>query len=101
MARLEHRSSRRGFGPTIVLGNPMTRLTTTMQSIAVSALLVATSPFPAFAQADYPNRTIRIIVPSAPSGGPDVLSRILAEKFTAKWGQTVVVENRPGGSNNI
>jgi tripartite-type tricarboxylate transporter receptor subunit TctC len=70
-------------------------------SIAVVMALMSGGPVPAFAQADYPNRTIRIIVPSAPSGGPDVLSRVLAEKFTAKWGHPVVVENRPGGSNNI
>jgi tripartite-type tricarboxylate transporter receptor subunit TctC len=69
--------------------------------IAIAAAFVGWVPVPASAQADYPNRAIRIIVPSAPSGGPDVLSRILAEKFTAKWGHPVIVENRPGGSNNI
>jgi tripartite-type tricarboxylate transporter receptor subunit TctC len=77
----------------------MTRLAVTAWRIATAALLML-APGAALAQADYPNRTIRIVVPSAPSGGPDVLARILAEKF-AKWGQPVIVENRPGGSNNI
>jgi tripartite-type tricarboxylate transporter receptor subunit TctC len=79
----------------------MTRLVSPIHRIALVTALVSAAPIPAFAQTDYPNRSIRIIVPSAPSGGPDVLSRILAEKFTAKWGHPVVVENRPGGSNNI
>jgi tripartite-type tricarboxylate transporter receptor subunit TctC len=69
--------------------------------IALAVALVGVTSMPAFAQANFPSRTIRIVVPSAPSGGPDVLSRILAEKFTTKWGHPVVVENRPGGSNNI
>ena len=77
------------------------RLLNSIGSIAAVTAFLGAAPMPGFAQADYPNRTIRIIVPSAPSGGPDVLSRILAEKFTAKWGHPVVVENRPGGSNNI
>jgi tripartite-type tricarboxylate transporter receptor subunit TctC len=89
------------FEMTILLGEFTARLVKRIRSIAITAAFVAATPIVAFAQPGYPSRTIRIIVPSAPSGGPDVLSRVLAEKFTAKWGQTVVVENRPGGSNNL
>lgn len=49
----------------------------------------------------YPTKTIRIIVPYAPGGSTDVVFRILAPRLTEILGQTVVVENRPGGSSTI
>jgi len=54
----------------------------------------------AIAQA-YPTKPIRIIVPYAPGGSTDVVFRILAPRLTEILGQTVVVENRPGGSSTI
>ncbi|MDB5793757.1 MAG: tripartite tricarboxylate transporter substrate binding protein, partial [Noviherbaspirillum sp.] len=58
---------------------------------------------PALAQsaADYPNKMIKFIVPLPAGGGFDNAARMLAEKFRQKWGQTVVVENRPGAASNI
>jgi len=53
----------------------------------------------AFAQ-DYPAKPVRIIVPS-PGGTVDVVTRLVAEKLGAKWGQAVVVENRAGAGGNI
>ena len=53
------------------------------------------------AQADYPNRTIKFVVPLPAGGGPDMLARTLADKLSTKWGQSVVVENRPGASGNL
>ncbi len=50
---------------------------------------------------DYPNRPIKIIVPNPPGGGPDVIGRLLADKFQEKWGQPAVVENRAGAGGNI
>ena len=50
---------------------------------------------------DYPNRTIRIVVPIPPGPTADVLPRIIGEKLTAKWGQPVIVENRPGAALNL
>lgn len=50
---------------------------------------------PAVAQ-DYPGRPVRIIVPAAPSGGLDIMARTLGQPLSAAWGQSVVVDNRPG-----
>jgi tripartite-type tricarboxylate transporter receptor subunit TctC len=49
----------------------------------------------------YPERTIKIIVPSPPGATTDALVRIVAAKLQAKWGQPVVVDNRPGAGGNI
>ena len=49
----------------------------------------------------YPNRTVRIVVPATPGGAIDLIARTLSEKMTASLGQPVVVENKPGASNNL
>ena len=69
----------------------------------VALLLVAA---PAHAQqkdeaADYPNRTVRIVVSAPPAGGPDVVARILADRLAQRWGQPVIVENRPGAGGTL
>jgi len=50
---------------------------------------------------EYPTRPIRIIVPYPAGGSADLLPRIFAEKLNAKWGQPVLVENRPGAGGNV
>lgn len=54
----------------------------------------------AYAQ-DYPSKLVKVIVPVAPGGGPDVFARVLVEKLMDKWGQPVIVENRAGAAGNI
>src|SRR5690349_21759648 len=49
----------------------------------------------------FPDRPIRIVVPLTPGGSPDTIARALAQSLQATWSQPVVVENRPGGSQNI
>ncbi|HSN34258.1 MAG TPA: tripartite tricarboxylate transporter substrate binding protein [Ideonella sp.] len=64
----------------------------------IPALLVVVS---LCAQADYPARPVRVVVPF-PAGGPtDVLTRVLAQKLAAAWPQPVVVENKPGAGGAI
>jgi tripartite-type tricarboxylate transporter receptor subunit TctC len=68
--------------------------------IAALVLSVVALAHPATA-ADYPDHTIKMIVPFAAGGGTDVLARIIAQNLNSKWGQPVVVENQPGASGAI
>jgi tripartite-type tricarboxylate transporter receptor subunit TctC len=49
----------------------------------------------------FPTKPIRVIVPSPPGDGSDVVARLIGEKLTAAWGQQVVVDNRPGAGGRI
>ncbi|HZR03524.1 MAG TPA: tripartite tricarboxylate transporter substrate binding protein [Burkholderiales bacterium] len=53
------------------------------------------------AQEVYPNRVVKIVVPFAAGGATDVFGRLLAERLTAVWKQSVIVDNRPGASGAI
>jgi tripartite-type tricarboxylate transporter receptor subunit TctC len=55
----------------------------------------------ALAQGTYPERAIRILVGFPAGGPPDIAARLLAERFSANWGKSVVVENATGGGGNI
>ena len=55
----------------------------------------------AFAQAQYPVKPVRVIVPYPPGGGNDTLARLFGQKLTDAWGQQFVIENRPGAGTII
>src|SRR5678815_3802827 len=68
---------------------------------ALCAALAACGAAPATAQSDYPSKPILLVVPFAPGGSSDFLSRLIGAKLTEAWKQQVVVESRPGGAGNI
>ncbi|MCX7138702.1 MAG: tripartite tricarboxylate transporter substrate binding protein [Proteobacteria bacterium] len=68
-------------------------------SLRVSLFMLAAA-LPAYAQ-NYPTKTIRLIVPFAPGGGNDVLGRMFSLRMSESLGQTIIVDNRPGGGGNI
>lgn len=73
----------------------MTKLPVVLSIMAAAAFL------PIQAQATYPEKPIQIIVPFAAGGATDMLARTIGQKLTERWGQTVIVENRPGAGGNI
>jgi tripartite-type tricarboxylate transporter receptor subunit TctC len=66
----------------------------------VSALLVLAC-LAVQAQGDYPSRAVRVVVPSPPAGGTDIIGRVLAQHFSRAFGQQFVVENKAGAGNMI
>jgi tripartite-type tricarboxylate transporter receptor subunit TctC len=76
--------------------------------MAAVAFLLATlgNPGEAVAQEkssakDYPNRPLRFLVPHAPGGPTDVMARVVGQRLSEIWSQTVVVDNRPGAGGNL
>jgi tripartite-type tricarboxylate transporter receptor subunit TctC len=67
---------------------------------ALTLGLLLALPLMAGAQ-DYPVKVIKVITPFPPGGGVDILARLVAEKLQAKWGQSVIVENRAGAGGNV
>jgi len=64
------------------------------------ASILAFLPAPSFAET-WPQRPVRMIVPIAPGSSPDVAARVFAERLAMRWGQPVIVENRPGADGLI
>jgi tripartite-type tricarboxylate transporter receptor subunit TctC len=68
-----------------------------VEAVLVSGLLAGQ----ALGQTDYPSRPVRIVVPSPPAGGTDIVARVLAQHFSKAFGQQFFVENKPGAGNMI
>jgi tripartite-type tricarboxylate transporter receptor subunit TctC len=73
----------------------------TSLSKAAVALMAGLSCLAAAAQGSFPQKTVRIVVPFPAGGTADSIPRIVAEKLSAKWGQTVIIENKPGAGGNL
>ena len=70
----------------------------TLFIFAALAAMIVSSFAPASAQTpNWPTRPVKFIIPLGPGSGVDITARVFADKLSAKWGQPVVVENRPGG----
>src|SRR2546423_14970505 len=67
----------------------------------IAGLAFAAAAGASHAQADYPNRPVKIMVGFTPGGGPDITARHLAQKPSESWGQQVIVENRPGAGGTL
>jgi tripartite-type tricarboxylate transporter receptor subunit TctC len=68
----------------------------------VAGLAMAPALWPAIATAqDWPTRPVKFILTLGPGSGSDISARLLADRLTKKWGQPVVVENRPGGDGIV
>lgn len=50
---------------------------------------------------DFPNKSVRVVLPFAPGGATDAIARTVAQKLSEKWGQPVIVDNRAGANGNI
>ena len=80
---------------------PLRKLPRVMQSVLLAGTCAIAACATTAAHSAYPERPIRIIVPVPPGGGNDIVARMLAQRLTDKWGQQVIVDNRPGASTAI
>ncbi len=78
----------------------MLKFSTTIVRILPFSLLIAVAS-PGIAQQVYPTKPIRFIVPYPPGGSTDPMARLAAGRLAERWGQSVVVDNRPGGNTII
>ncbi|MBS0454870.1 MAG: tripartite tricarboxylate transporter substrate binding protein [Proteobacteria bacterium] len=79
--------------------NKTTTTTTALLALALGGTMASTG-----AQAEgaaFPSRPVTLVVPFTPSSGSDTIARIIGPRLAARWGQPVVVDNRPGASGNL
>jgi len=79
----------------------MKYISTLRRVILLASLAILSSYAQAQTAASFPNKTIKIVVPFAAGGSTDALARLLAQKLTISWGQTVIVENKPGAGATL
>ena len=71
------------------------------RALALTAAFAAGPVLPAFAQQNWPQRTLRILIGTSPGGSPDIVGRLLADKMAERLGQSITVENNTGGGGGI
>ncbi len=69
--------------------------------IAVGLFATAAALAPQAQAQSWPQRPVRFIIPFGPGAGADIGARLIQDKLQKRWGQPVVIENRPGGDSNI
>jgi len=69
--------------------------------LPMGLLVSALAAQPLWAQDNYPSRAVRIVVPYPAGSSTDLVARAVAEKLARKWGQSVVIENKPGAAGNL
>ena len=74
-------------------------LAVSMTAMAVSSIANAQTAAPS--ATTFPSKAVTLVVPFTPSSGSDIIARIIAPKLAARWGQAVVVDNKPGASGNL
>ena len=74
---------------------------TRRQTISLATATAAASLFPARAEAAWPNKAIRFVVPFAPGGSSEIVARATAAELAKLLGQSVFVDNKPGGAGNV
>jgi tripartite-type tricarboxylate transporter receptor subunit TctC len=85
-----------GGGDVLGRGKLLQRIASLLIALAISLASIS-----ADAQAPYPNRPIRIVIPFGPGGFADITVRLLAQKLTERTGAQVVIENRPGAGGIV
>jgi tripartite-type tricarboxylate transporter receptor subunit TctC len=76
-------------------------MTGLLRTLLAALLLLLAAADPALAQAAYPNKQVRLVVPFPAGGSADILCRLVGEKLSAAWGQPVVIDNRAGAGGNV
>ena len=72
----------------------------TLTTVCAAAATLGAA-LPALAQATWPSRPVKIVVPTGPGSSLDLIVRAMSEKLAARWGQPVVIENKPGAGGML
>ena len=67
----------------------------------IAATMLALTLAPIVIAQSYPTKPIRFVVPYAPGGNTDILSRLIGQKLSEAWGQQVIIDNRAGAAGTV
>src|SRR5215469_5636498 len=72
-----------------------------LRAVAALSVLLATAGGAACAEQTYPSRPVHVLVPYPPGGAVDIVARTMGDELAKRWGQPIVIENRPGAGGTI